>query len=1055
MSRSRPTNPFIRDEPTSGSSSGPHPNKDRNSFIIVNNDIMIHPGDQLDYQTSSDDDTLSSISSSSGSRSPTSLHLPPPVSPNARTQRSPHHHQQSQQQRPTPSQLSSSSTTTNRTRQTPVAPPRKTSFEWIPTPLPTPQSRRALAHDNNPNPQQRLGQHQLRTEKQTPAAPSSYPSTSLPTSSSTSPTSPSANSSLQRTSSFSTPQRPPRPTVSPFMSDLPLYSTRTTGPPKQQQSTSNNTHDYNNAHSSHAAHSGDVELQERSRIQQQQQQRPSVARSSSLNHSNNNNNSDSYTLPAPSPSRTVDNSSSDPSLNRGDSTLDRSLSTNHSGSSGANDGGGGRRDRAAGGRTTTSTISTTAANHPTQTNKSSRSANHNALNNSSASRSSSTRVANHIDPSTGQRQELRGDSAGGGILSFFGGLFGGGGGGSTKSKQPASNAATNRTRKRKDTVGGLPASASGSKNDLIDRSQLQHHPSGEKLSGSAFVQQDPLSRKKGLPGKDGRQPETDMFNFVDTMLDMPVDPTWSQVIVKLLKVLVVMCVCYFGLMALYFGAEFQAINHTQNFEILVVDLDNSMIGSNYLNFTSHLNGVQGQPRWVNHNSTVYPSMSTIQADILNGRYWGAVVVQANASSNLLWSVANINANYDPTKAFAFIYEGGRDPLVVKPQVVATMYTTFLMFSKSFNPSWVKLAIASFENQNKSMSAIIDAPQVIGTPIAFEEFDLHPITASIITSATSVAYIWIFLVAGGSTYLVANMVQPMTTKSSTAKTMFVMLFPLLMFLVALSLCYSLLLLTFGVPFAGGAPQFFSLFGGMLLLQCAVASMVLFLIYLIPVVFIPGFTITFVIFNVIAVFNPVELMPVFYKWVYAMPFLNAVQIARYVLMGSYNRLRYNIPILSAWILFPIILMPFAISRQKRVARELEREEEEEGIKKSTGTQHKDRKAVYTKPTGVGAGTTDDDDEVVVLESKKKRQHSNNNKHNTQQQQQQKSSSRHRQHTQQEDAENNNLEDHDEETLPYHGETTVPSVPGSHRQTATHRPSAPSESRVFNKWDHSEVK
>ncbi|KAF9905810.1 hypothetical protein EC991_001286 [Linnemannia zychae] len=756
------------------------------------------------------------------------------------------------------------------------------------------------------------------------------------------------------------------------MSDLPLYSTRTSGPPppkhqQQHQTTSN---------------SADVEMQERSRGHQH---RPSVTSTNSLNN-------DTYSLPAPPPSRTVDSNSndttsSDPSLSRGENTLDRSLSTSRSGSSGAVLDGG-RADRNAGGRTTS-----TAAHHPTQnkSNNNRNNTNPNASNhNSSVSCSSSTQRAvpnRNIDPSTGQRQELRGDSSGGGISSFFGGLFGGGrsDGGSSKSK----NQTPNRVRKRKDTVGGLPASASGSKNDLIDRThQLHHQPSMEK-SGSAFVHQAPEDRKKGMPGKDGRQPETDMFNFVDTMLDMPENPKWSQVIAKLFKVLAVMCVCYFGLMALYFGAEFQAINHTQNFEILVVDLDNSMIGSNYLNFTKHLNGIQGQPLWVNHNSTVYPNMSSIQADVLNGRYWGAVVVQANASSNLLWSAANIDANYDPTKAFAFVYEGGRDPLVVKPNVVATMYTTFLMFSKTFNPLWVKLAIASFENQNKSMSAIMDAPQILGTPIAFEEFDLHPITASIITSATSVAYIWIFLVAGGSTYLVANMVQPMTTKASTAKTMAIMLLPLLMFLIALSLCYSLLLLTFGVPFPGGAPQFFSLFGGMLLLQCSVAAMVLFLIYLIPVVFIPGFTITFVILNVIAVFNPVELMPVFYRWVYAMPFLNAVQIARYVLMGSYNRLKYNIPILAVWILIPVIMMPFAISRQKRVARKLDQEEEEEGVKRSDlkpqqqqQQMNMDRRT-HAGPVSAATEDDDEDDDVIVLESKGQKKH----------QQQQKSSRQNR--------------------------------------------------------------
>lgn len=63
------------------------------------------------------------------------------------------------------------------------------------------------------------------------------------------------------------------------------------------------------------------------------------------------------------------------------------------------------------------------------------------------------------------------------------------------------------------------------------------------------------SRKRGVPGKDGEEPETDMFNFVDIMLNMPEEPTWRLVIIKLLKVLAVMTISYFALMALYFAAE--------------------------------------------------------------------------------------------------------------------------------------------------------------------------------------------------------------------------------------------------------------------------------------------------------------------------------------------------------------------------------------------------------------------------------------------------------------------------------------------------------------------
>ncbi|KAF9363040.1 hypothetical protein BGX34_005017 [Mortierella sp. NVP85] len=465
-------------------------------------------------------------------------------------------------------------------------------------------------------------------------------------------------------------------------------------------------------------------------------------------------------------------------------------------------------------------------------------------------------------------------------------------------------------------------SAAGSKNNLIrDQSHyLRADLVNEKLQNHGS------NRKTGKPGKGGQEPETDMFKYVEVMLDMPENPSWWQVVVKLAKVLAVMTIAYYGLMALYFAAEFQHKDHMKNLDVLVVDLDQGMIGVNFLNFTAQLNQEPGQINWVSQPSTLYPNMSIIQEAVGSGSYWGAVVVQPNASSTLNMAFSNALPDYNPDKAFAFIYDGGRDPLVVKPYIVASMYTSFLVFSKIFNPAWIKFILVYAQRNNLDVSALQYAPQVMGTPVAFEEFDLHPSTAAIIGSATTVAYIWIFLIAGGSTYLVTHVIQPMTRHASVFKTVMMLATPLLVFLSMLSMAYSLLLLTFGVPFHGGVTQFMSLFGGMLLLQCAVSAMVLSLIYLIPVVFIPIFTITFVIMNVIAVFNPVELMPKFYGWAYAMPFLNAVQIARYVLLGSYNRLIYNIPILAVWILVPVVLLPFAISRQKRMAKELAFEEEE---------------------------------------------------------------------------------------------------------------------------------
>ncbi|GJJ75153.1 ABC-2 type transport system permease protein [Entomortierella parvispora] len=429
-------------------------------------------------------------------------------------------------------------------------------------------------------------------------------------------------------------------------------------------------------------------------------------------------------------------------------------------------------------------------------------------------------------------------------------------------------------------------------------------------------------RKTGVPGLNGEEPETNPFNFIDIMLDMPYSPTWREVWTKMGKALTILTLSYFTLMALYFGASFQSPSRLENMSVAVVDMDHSMIGNEFLNFTQKDNLLPGQINW---SVQSYNNLSGVIADVENGNFWGAVVVRANASSQLMKALSVPLKDYDPRQAFYFIYDGGRDPLVVKPYIVASMYTQFLQFTAGFNPGWVSFVLNVVDSNNVTVKSLLDAPQVLGMPVAFEEMDLHPTTATIITSATSVAYIWIFLVAGGSTYLVAHIVQPVTRTASVRKTMVLLLGPLLVFLSSLSMAYSLLLLIFGVPFYSGA-QFMSLFAGMLLLQSAVASLVLFLIFLIPVTVIPSITISFVVMNVIAVFNPVELMPGFYRWVYAMPFLNAVQIARYTLMGSYNRLNYNIPILFAWIIVPLTLLPFAIARQKRLRMEVMEAEEE---------------------------------------------------------------------------------------------------------------------------------
>ncbi|KAF9952396.1 hypothetical protein BGZ72_006323 [Mortierella alpina] len=491
----------------------------------------------------------------------------------------------------------------------------------------------------------------------------------------------------------------------------------------------------------------------------------------------------------------------------------------------------------------------------------------------------------------------------------------------------------NVSLERQAEEGGLQGSSRRNRRNKFGRTSRKN----TRVEGVFGYRNGP--HKTGVPGKDGEEPETDVFKFVDIILDMPDNPTGLQVTMKMLKMLAIMTIAYFALMALYFAAEFQVSDRMSNLDVLVVDLDQSLIGAEFLNFTQRAIKV-GRISFAIQD---YYSLDGVMEDVDNGKYWGAIVVNDDASARLNKAISVPLRDYNPVDAFTMVYDSGRDPLVVKPLIVAQMYRHFMEFVGDFNSLWVYLVITYAEENNQTLAPLTKAPQTLGTPIAFTEMDLHEPAAAIITSATSVAYIWIFFIAGASTYMVANIVQPLARKASVRRTMVLLLLPLFVFLCSLSMTYSVLLRLFGVPFES-AGQFVALFFAMLLLQSAVASLVLFLIFMIPVTLIPIITTTFVVMNVIAVFHPVELMPPFYRWVYAMPFLNAVQTVRYVLLDSYNRLVYNLPILFAWVMVPITLLPFAITRQKRLLMEVMDQERRQQQQQQERRGYSKRRRLY---------------------------------------------------------------------------------------------------------------
>lgn len=106
---------------------------------------------------------------------------------------------------------------------------------------------------------------------------------------------------------------------------------------------------------------------------------------------------------------------------------------------------------------------------------------------------------------------------------------------------------------------GAETPIAGSRASSIHSQQKpqQSRRASQQYRQQYYQQRQARKQKTGYPGRNGEEPETDPFQFLNIMMDMPRNPSWRQVFTKLCTALAILTTSYFALMALYFSAEVQ------------------------------------------------------------------------------------------------------------------------------------------------------------------------------------------------------------------------------------------------------------------------------------------------------------------------------------------------------------------------------------------------------------------------------------------------------------------------------------------------------------------
>ncbi|KAJ9615647.1 hypothetical protein H2200_001723 [Cladophialophora chaetospira] len=434
-----------------------------------------------------------------------------------------------------------------------------------------------------------------------------------------------------------------------------------------------------------------------------------------------------------------------------------------------------------------------------------------------------------------------------------------------------------------------------------------------------------------------RAPEVGFFNsaLAKTRLD---------VFCKYSKTLAILCVFVLAVLSLFWGVLFRVRENLRHATIAVVNFDASL--SPYQNVEPVVGPFVEDAVRRELATQQYPlgykfvppvkfnnDPFAVRLAVHQERYWGAIIVNNNATALLRQAVANGNSSYDPFGAAQIITNQARDIESYNQYITPVLLRLASDISFDFGRNWTSQVLT-----DTSLAQVIysNVPQALSPGIGFSIFNLRPFDPPTAIPAVSIGLIYLIIIAFFSFgfFIPTHMKFILPSTSSPhpplkfAHLIIWRYFSTITAYFFLALCYSLVSLAFQIPFSRTPPHGLSTwpkndvadnanylgkstflvywmlnFFGMSALGLACENVAM----LIGQPWTALWLVFWVITNVSTGFYALELAPGFYGWGYAWPLRQIVYASRTLLFGTNSKLGVNFGILAAWIVVGTVLFP----------------------------------------------------------------------------------------------------------------------------------------------------
>ncbi|KAF6761280.1 hypothetical protein DFP72DRAFT_1090248 [Ephemerocybe angulata] len=376
----------------------------------------------------------------------------------------------------------------------------------------------------------------------------------------------------------------------------------------------------------------------------------------------------------------------------------------------------------------------------------------------------------------------------------------------------------------------------------------------------------------------------------------------------------------FAILPIYWGALYKT--PVRKLKGWVVDFDGGAIGQTVSQALVSNQG-PGKVEWTVVPAANFPGgVEDLAHAVRHEDVWVAISINPESSTRLTAALASPNAAYDGTQAITGYGVEARTALSFRPSVQAAL--------DAISQRYAQQTAKNAANSPILASILSASPQTIVQPVSYTINNLIPFDQPVATAATFVGMLY-QLILGFFIVMIALGAREASGYDKTLSTKNLIILRLSSSLISylfVSLFYCLLNLAFSIDVTRkfGRPGFlvfwmvnyvgmvavyvlrrqvpisYPLTHANLSAALALESM----ITLLTPKGMPFFMLLWIISNLAVSVFPIEVLPIVYRYGYAVPFYNLSRAIRTIVFGTRNRVGTSVGILFAWIAISCITL-----------------------------------------------------------------------------------------------------------------------------------------------------